>query len=72
MDIMNFMQFLTSTSIEELSRYYEDAVKNIDDIELFQKWKDVIDKSIENGFKTSDNTKLAVMVYFVYKMRGGK
>ena len=69
-DIYGFTTFLMNTSLNELKHYYEEMKDKIEDVELFNKWKDVINKTAENGFKTLDNTMFAVIIYFVYKMRG--
>ncbi len=69
MDIINY---LASASLEELSRNYDEAKQKIDDLELFQKWKDAIDKAAETGFNVSERTALALLLYAGYKLKGGK
>lgn len=68
---MDLLHLLMDSSLDELMHNYEEMKDKIEDIELFNKWKDAIDKTAENGFKISDNTKLAVIIYFIYKMKGG-
>lgn len=69
----NLFQLIQSMTIEQLK---EEIDKNIfieKDLRDFNKGKKVIDNMIElNEKKVSENVKNALLIYCIYKLKGGK